>query len=193
MSPENQLPDILLLQPEEEAERLWKGAREAFRDAGESLVALSECLDLGIRAAVILTIRRVQEGRDRFPATIASQLAAPPPEIDVERDAVETPRTLHFREVLDLLSGEDLPCVAPGMHRGWEDRRFSCRRSRETARERTGVTLGAGEQERLLFLLACHNRLFHYPPPVRLEPPAVLAAFPTLEGLVERLRGGKGS
>ena len=70
--------------------------------------------------------------------------------MDVLRDAVHVPNCLEFTAILDLLSSEDLDCVSPAMHRGWEDRHFACRRSRVTAREALDVTLDAGEREKLL-------------------------------------------
>ena len=73
--------------------------------------------------------------------------------------------------VLDLLSDDALECVAPGMHRGWEDRRFSCRRSRETASEAVGYRIPPDDREALLLLSAYRNRVFRLPPPVRVVVP----------------------
>ena len=73
------------------------------------------------------------------------------------------------------------------MHRGWEDRRFSCRRSRVTAQEAIGVTLNAAEQDQLLTLAAYRNRLFRTPPPVLVRPGEILAAYATLDRLVAGL------
>jgi len=185
-----ELPKVVELSPEEEAVRLWKGALEARGKAGESLVALCEMLDLGARALEILAVHRLQEVKADFPATIGAQLELPEPEVDVHRDAVEIPSTLSFTDVIDLLSEESLDCVAPRLHRGWEDRRFSCRRSRKTAREALGSTLGRDEREDFLTLAAYRNRLFRSPPPVRLSTTAVLDAFAALEKWVDGLLGG---
>ena len=73
------------------------------------------------------------------------------------------------------------------MHRGWEDRRFSCARSRKVAIEAIGFTIDALARERLLLLAAYRNRLFHYPPPVSIEPGEVRDAFPALTDLMQRL------
>ncbi len=97
------------------------------------------------------------------------------------------PKALQITEILDLLSADGLDCVAPRLHRGWEDRRFSCARSRKTAREATGVTLEKPEVDSLLLLAAYRNRLFRYPPPIRIVPAEILGAFPALRSLVERL------
>ncbi|MEJ2548443.1 MAG: hypothetical protein P8125_11630 [Gemmatimonadota bacterium] len=116
----------------------------------------------------------------------------PAPEVDPHRDGVTRPRTLQFHDIVDLLSDEELECVSPGMHRGWEDRRFSCRRSRNTAGEAIGVTLDESDQADLLLLSAYRNRLFRYPPPVRVVPGEILDAFVTLDRLVAGLaKAGK--
>ena len=99
------------------------------------------------------------------------------------------PKAIQFNEVIDLLSDPELECVSPGMHRGWEDRRFSCRRSRVTAQEATGVTLSADEQLQLLTLAAYRNRLFRTPPPVIVRTQDILSAFDALDRLVEGLEG----
>lgn len=184
------LGDVIELGPEEEARRLWDAAVQARTRAGDDLVALCESLDLGLRAAEILTIHRLNPIRDQFPATIALQLEVPGAEVDWQRDAIQVPKALQFHEVVDLLSDTDLPCVSPGMHRGWEDRRFACRRSRVTAQEAIGVTMNAEEQEQLLILAAYRNRLFRTPPPVLVRPGEVLAAFAALDRLVAGLVSG---
>lgn len=180
--------ELAVLEATDEAEWLWKGAVAALERGTQDPVSLSTALDLGLRTAEVLAFEKLQVVRDRFPATIGALLLAPPPEIDVRRDAVETPRVLRFSDVLDLLSEESLDCVGPDLHHGWEDRRFSCRRSRATAQEAIGVRLGGEERGVLLALSACRNRIFRVPPPVRWQPGEIRAAFPTLVSLVERLR-----
>ena len=181
------LPDVFELGPREEAERLWHGASEARQRAGGDLVALFETLDLGLRAAEILVIDRLSPIKEKFPATIAIQLGRPDPEVDTVEDAITVPNSLQFTEILDLLSDEELECVAPGLHRGWEDRRFSCKRSRATAQEALDVTLSADDRRDLLLLSSYRNRVFRAPPPVRVVPREILAAFGSLEGLMARL------
>ena len=63
------LAEVILLGPEEEARRLWDGALLARERAADDLVALCESLDLGLRAAEILTVHRLNPIRDRFAAT----------------------------------------------------------------------------------------------------------------------------
>lgn len=182
-----ELPEVIELGAVEEARRLWEGARQAHDDAPGDLVALCQSVDLGLRAAEILVIHGLQSARGRFPATIAAQLETPEPDVDSHRDAIHVPSTLDFTEGLDLLSVEGLECVAPGMHRGWEDRRFACQRARATAREALGVTLDGEERERLLVLAAYRNRVFRCPPPVRVVPAQILDAYGSLEALMARL------
>lgn len=183
----NLLPDVFELGPREEAERLWHGATGARQRAGEDLVALCEALDLGLRAVEILVIDKLSPIKEQFPATIAIQLGRPDPEVDPVEDAVTVPKSLQFTEILDLLSDEGLECVAPGLHRGWEDRRFSCKRSRATAQEALEVTLSEEERRDLLLLSSYRNRIFRAPPPVRVVPSEILAAFGSLDGLLARL------
>ena len=175
------------LGPAEEAARLWESGRR-LREEGD-VIALLEAVDLGIRASEILAVHILYESRDRFPATIAALLDRPGRDIDVYRDAVAVPNTVGFTEVLDLLSDDALECVAPGMHRGWEDRRFSCRRSRETASEAVGYRIPPDDREALLLLSAYRNRVFRLPPPVRVVPEDVGAGLGPLDRLYAALRG----
>lgn len=183
-------PAPIVLDPEQEALRLWQGAERGHGRARDDLVALCEALDLGTRAAQILAVERLQEVRRELPATVAALLDHPPPEVDPWRDVVHLPKTLRFAEVVDLLSGEELECITPHLHHGWEDRRFSCRRSRRLAHQAAGFALTGDERTRLMVLAAYRNRLFETPPPVQVDPIAILEAFPELRRLVERLRAG---
>jgi hypothetical protein len=183
----SELPEVMELGAVEEAERLWKGALEARGKASEDLVAMCAVLDLGLRAAEILVTHRLQSVKDQFPATIGIQLDTPSPDVEAYRDAVNTPNSLTFTAILDLLSDEGLDCVNPGLHRGWEDRRFSCKRSRVTAHGALGIALSEEEREALLLLSAYRNRIFRSPPPVRVVRAEVLEAFPVLDKLMEKL------
>lgn len=181
-------PEIIHLEAEEEADRLWKGALAAQEAAAGDFVALSEALDLGLRAVEILVTHRLQPVKDRFPATIGIQLDTPSPKVDPSRDALTVPNSLPFIAILDLLSSEDLECVSPGLHRGWEDRRFSCHRSRVTAGNTLEVTLDEADRNDLLLLAAYRNRIFRAPPPVQVNTGEILEAIPALNRLVERLK-----
>lgn len=183
----SELPAVIELGPEEEGRRLWQGALRAQETSAGDLVALCEVLDLGLRAAEILVTDRLQPVKSEFPATIGIQLDTPTPEVDAYRDSVNIPNSLPFVSILDLLSGEELECVSPTLHRGWEDRRFSCRRSRITAKAALGITLNEEERNQLLLLAAYRNRIFRSPPPVRVVRDDVLGAFPALNRLMEKL------
>jgi len=183
----SELPEVIELGPEEESRRLWEGAVQAQESASADLVALCEVLDLGLRAVEILVTHRLQPVKNDFPATIGTQLDSPTAEVEAYRDAVNVPNSLPFTSILDLLSGEDLECVSPSLHRGWEDRRFSCKRSRVTAKEALGVTLTGEERERLLLLSAYRNRIFRSPPPVRVVKEEILIGFPILNRLMQGL------
>lgn len=178
------------LSPTDEASRLWKGALDAFNQPQQSVATICEYLDLGLRAAEILVVQKLQPVKDRFPATIGMMLESPEAEVQIYRDAVDVPHSVQFTEALDLLSEDGLECVGPNLHRGWEDRRFSCRRSRKTAAEAIGFTLDGPERESLLILSAYRNRVFRLPPPVRIEPEVIRSAFSSLVELVERLESG---
>lgn len=182
------LPDVIRLDAEEEARRLWKDAVEARESADSSLVALSECLSLGIHAAEILAIHRLQPVRPELPATIGSQLELPPPEVDAERDAAVSERVLQFTDLLDLLSHDGLVCCSPRLHRGWEDRTFSCARSRATAHQAIPLQLDEAARGRLLRLSAYRNRIFRDPPPLHIVPAEVLEGFDDLTRMVGTLR-----
>lgn len=181
----NELPETINLDSEEEAVRLWTGAKKAYRHASASLVSLCEFLDLGIRAAEILVSQQLQLAKGEFPATIAQQLETPMPEVETYRDALAVPKAIQFTEMLDLLSADALDCVGPRLHRGWEDRRFSCLRSRAIARKAVGVTLDQDTRDRLLLLAAYSNRIFRYPPPIRIVPREILESYDALKQLVE--------
>ena len=185
----SELQETVTLGPEEEARRLWQGAREARHKAGDSIAALSESLDLGLRAAEILAVHKLRPIKSEFPATIGLLLDAPDPVVEAYRDAINVPPSLSFSDLLDLLSEESLDCVGPALHRGWEDRVFSCRRSRKTAQEAIGFDLARDQRERLLLLSAYRNRIFRTPPPVTLVPAEILASFGDLESLIDRLLG----
>ena len=184
------LPEIIELGPEEEGRRVWSAALAARISAPTDLVDLCSAIDLGLRAIEILVVYRLQKTKDQFPATIAAQLDTPHPEVDTQRDAINVPSTLTFTDILDLLSAEELECVSPGMHRGWEDRRFSCKRSRVTARETLGLTLESAERTNLLLLSAYRNRVMRYPPPIRIEPYKIIEAFDSLVPVAEKLLVG---
>lgn len=183
----SELPEVIELGAQEEAVRLWKGAEAALAQAQEHFVPLCEALDLGLRAAEIMAIQRLRPAAERFPGAITTLLDLPLPDVDPNRDALDVPKALQVLDVVDLLSADDLECVSAEIHRGWEDRHVTCRRSRLVAREVTGVTLERRQRDDLLLLVAYRNRIFRLPPPVHLVPQEVLGAFPSLVELYRAL------
>ena len=183
----NTLPATITLTPTDEATRLWIDAGNAFETGGKSFGALSEALEFGIRAVHILAVNKLQPIADRFPATIEAQLEAPDPEVVPYRDALKELHALQFIEVLDLLSEDDAECISPHLHRGWEDRRASCHRSRQLGREACGAVLTPEARDKLVLLEAYRNRIFRVPPPVRIKTTEIRDAFPELEKLYEDL------
>lgn len=175
----------VILDAASEAGRLWAEAERALREG--SLARLCEAVELALRAIEILAVQRLQPVRGDVPATVALLLETPEPAVDVHRDAVSVPPTISFTEIVDMLSAEELDCVGPHLHRGWEDRRFACRRVRKVAQGAVGIVLEAAEREELLLLAAYRNRIFRYPPPVVIEPARLRAAFEALRGVHERL------
>jgi hypothetical protein len=135
----------------------------------------------------VLAVRRLRSVAGRFPATIASYLEVPDASVNAHRDAVAVPHTLQFIDIIDLLADEGLACVSPHLHRGWEDRRFSCKRSRKTAQEATGAALDQDAYEKLLLLAAYRNRIFRVQPPVAVKPSEIVRAYPALTALYETL------
>jgi hypothetical protein len=179
--------DGVLLSPEDEAERLWKGAQKAFTKASECIADLSEAVDLGARAVEIMVSQRLQAVRSKFPPTISCLIDPLPPEVDPSRDAIRVPNALRFIDVLDMLSAEDLTCISPHLHHGWEDHVASCRHAREHTREATGISLDVESRNALMLIAAYRNRIFLVPPPVRIVPKEVIDAFPALVTLAKQL------
>ncbi len=92
------LPETLMLGPEEEATRLWRGATLAHESAATSLVSLCESLNLGIRAAEILAIQQLQKIKDKLPATINRIFRLPPPIRVIPREIND-----RFQHLADLI------------------------------------------------------------------------------------------
>lgn len=179
--------ESVVLTPDAEAARLWRRAEEAFIRAPGSIAQLCEAVDLGVRVVEIGALNKLQSVHDQFPATIGTLLESLPPDIDTMRDLIHPPKSLTYVDVLDLLSARHLACISPQLHRGWEDRRESCMRSREKAFAAIGFSLDEDERKPLMLIGAYRNRLFSLPPPVRVVPSEVVNAFPSLAVLVDRL------
>lgn len=180
-------PEGVFLSPRVEAERLWKGVEEISDRARDDIAALSEMIELGIRAVEILTIECLRRVRFEFPTSVAVLLDPPPPDVDPTRDFVHAPKTLQLVDALDMLSDPVLPCISLGLHRGWVDRAQVCRELRNNTKRATDLSLDVTQRDALMLLGAYRNRIFLLPPPVRIAPDEVLQAFPIVTMLVEQL------
>jgi len=173
-----------------------KGLLDALErsGAGRSSQPLEQAagLALAMRALQLLCLHRLQPVRENFPATNRALMSVPEPLIEPVRDALALPADfLGAIEIIDLLSEQDLDCVAPQLHRGWQDRRRSCAQARELAAGAFGFSITGEERQKLLAALAICNRVFCIPPPVTLDPDAVSAAFAPVLMLIEKIaRGG---
>lgn len=148
-------------------------------------------LALAVRALQLLCLHRLQPERDKFPATNRALMQVPEPQVEPVRDALALPADfLGAIDIIDLLSEAELDCVAPHLHRGWQDRRRSCAQARGLAAEAFGFSITGDERQALLGALAICNRVFCIPPPVTLEASAVGAAFEPVLALIERIGGG---
>lgn len=145
-------------------------------------------LSMGLRAAQLLAFQLLSGVRDQFPATVQALMSRPQPVLDVHRDAQASPDdTLSLVNILDLLSAEQLLCISPEMHRGWQDKKQSCREARQISREAAGFSLDSLDRAGLLAAVALRNRLLRMPPPAIVDPETVRSTLESVFGLVMRL------
>ncbi|HEX9636304.1 MAG TPA: hypothetical protein VGB99_02125 [Acidobacteriota bacterium] len=124
---------------------------------------------------------RLRTKPELLPLWIQDRLSCGHPALIVERDARWGPgELLSPIQMIDLLSAPDLPCVAPGMHSGWELPADACRQLRERIGRIHPLHLDAGQQQDLLLLLALHRRLIELPAPFRYDNSEAYRALPTL-------------
>ncbi len=174
------------------AESLLGALERSGTGRGQDPVALTAGLELALRAFHLLTLGRLYQVKDQFPATNQSLMSVPEPAIDPPLDALAHPADFLAQiDLLDLLSAEDLPCVAPGLHRGWQDRTRSCQHARRITAGAVGFSIDAEEREELLGALALANRVHCIPPPVTLEAETVRQAHRPVLRLIERLAAGR--
>lgn len=183
------LPEVLTLDAQEEASRLWQGAQDAFLLADQSLVSLCECVDLGMRAAELFAVARLQVMKQGFPEALRTHLQSQRPRIHWYRDALDGVPCVQFRVMLDLMSHPELECIAVDLHEKGSGSVFPCERARASAHSVIGFCLTGEDRDLLLLLLAYRNRIFRCVPPVEIHKEEVLVAFPVLVQLVAKLRG----
>jgi hypothetical protein len=156
----------------------------------EDPLEVAQALALQIRVALLLGLERIGAVAGEFPATIQALLSIPAESIEAVRDALVEPQDyLGFLDLLDLLSEEDLGCVSPRLHKGWQDKVQSCREARRLTRGAVGFSIDAAQRESLLLALAVHRRVFCGPPPVHLGLEESRAALKAAGDLIDRLTG----
>ncbi len=158
--------------------------------AGHSSSALEMAtgLELAFRSFHLLALAKLEPAKSQLPATNQALMAVPEAAIEVRRDAlVHRADFLAPIDVLDLMSESGLPCVAPHLHRGWQDRQRSCLHARQVAASAFGFWIGGDERDTLLAGLAIANRVALVPPPVTCDRIAIRAAFHPVLRLIERL------
>jgi ribosomal protein S12 methylthiotransferase accessory factor YcaO len=148
-------------------------------------------LQQAYRAFHLLILDRLYPIKDQFPVTNQALMAVPNATIDPVRDSLAHPADfLAPIDLIDLISDEGLPCVAPHLHRGWQDRTESCRHARQLSSSVVGFSIDREEREALLAGLAVCNRVSVLPPPLELEPESVHRAYGPVLRLIERLAEG---
>lgn len=171
------------------AERLLALLERTRLGESSEPLEVGAAIGLAIRTAHVLALERLAGVAAEFPATIQALLTAPDPVVDTARDALEdTQGVLDFRDLIDLLSVTGLECVAPRLHRGWQDKVQSCQTARRAAQGAVGFGIDGERRRSLLAGLAIYHRLFVFPPPVRPDVEDARAALAGLLRLVEQLR-----
>ncbi len=152
------------------AETLLASLAEAKLAASGSDLDVAQAIAVAIRAAHVLGVEQLGAISESFPASIRALLTVPEPTIDVSRDAaLEVQDSCAFIDLFDLLCDEDLPCLAPRLHRGWQDKTQSCRDARRLTASVVGFSIDGEFRHSLLGAVAITNRVFMVAPPVRLD------------------------
>ncbi len=154
----------------------------------EDPLAQTTALEFCFRAAFLLAFERLRAVREEYPATQQTLMADPDPAIVGVRDALtDVSDFISGRDLIDLLSATELPCIAPRLHRGWQDRTRSCQEARRVSLGAIGFALDAEERERLLDGLGICQRVLRVPPPFDLLGSEGQAVFGPLLGWIARL------
>lgn len=177
------------ISPMESALDSIKRLSKEFEACGKNdVMALKSASAWGWHAVSLLAYMRLQPARDSFDPWVQDYLHEGEPELDAVRDSHwEEKQSFTHLLLLDILSELDLPSLKPEFYQGWQDRMSRCRELRRKVRALVGSGLSAGEREKLLLLLAVHQRLVRVPAGITLELTPVLEALPTLLDLIEKL------
>jgi hypothetical protein len=145
-------------------------------------------LELLLRVAQILAVDKLTAARERYSVTQQALMGEPEAPFAAERDAlVDEADFLGCRDLLDLLSDIESPCIAPRLHRGWQDRVQSCQQARRISHEIVGFSLSSEERQPLLAALGICNRVFRAPPPLDLGDVNLESTLAPVVRLIERL------
>lgn len=156
--------------------------------AGDRPLALKGALTWAWHAVACLAHHRLRPERERLGQWFWAYLETGDPGLDVERDARWDERQrLSLLEILDVFSEEELPLLKPEFYQGWQDRTSRCRTLRRRITEAIGASIGDGQRQRLLHLLAVYHRLLRMPASVELETGSVRSELPALLDLLEML------
>ncbi len=158
-----------------------------FADSDDIFEA-SEALGLVVRAAHLLGHQHLKKIEQELPSSMQTMMELPDLKLDAGRDAfVEPLDYLSFVDILDAISDENLECVAPHLHRGWQDKKQSCRNARRATKQCVGFSIEYRFRERLLQAGAIYNRVLLVPAPVELNLSEVKTAFSSVLILIENL------
>ncbi len=155
---------------------------------GGNPLALAQAIDAGVRTIGLLAYEKLVIFKEEFPDNIQVLMALPDREIELARDAfISADDFISYIDLLDLISVEELPCIAPHLHRGWQDKTQSCREVRCIAVRAIGHTLDQSRRDRLLRAAAIQQRVFAVPAPVLLSTTETQQTLAALFDLLKRL------
>lgn len=160
-------------------------------DAGEQAIDVAIATELCFRVMTILAQSALEDAREDYTVALQAMMHTPNAAIDEERDALVDERDfLGCLDVVDMLSAEGLDCVAPRLHRGWQDRHQSCRQARQVSTDRLGFSLAASERAAIVAAWGVCHRVMRVPPPVSFTARDLLRNRGPLLDLIAKLAPG---
>ena len=174
------------LQTPELVDRLLVQASK-FDLAGQDCVEIACALGFVMRSVHLLAVSRLTQIATEFPAYVQSLLTAQAPDERLARATFETQDCLSFLELIDMLSVSELDCIAPRLHRGWQDKTQSCRRARQVATNEFGFRLDAEQRRTAIAAQSIYNGIFVMPPPADPDTTHFANIFALLLELIEGL------
>ncbi len=170
------------------AQRFFEIIESSNWTSGDDPVELSMAISLAMRATGLLALHRLENIAGEFPATIQTLLAGP----TITEASVDSSEVLGFVDLVDLLSDKDLSCVAPNLHRGWQDKTQSCQNARTLVRRELNFSIDENMRGRLLHAAQANQRLFLLPDPAQLDLALLKPALLSLFDLATQLAGENG-